>query len=741
MNPKLSDYYPATRPNGLAWPHAPILAVQNHKLLFCPIAKNGCTSLKRLMVSLSDVEHKELFLSGDVHRGIDNHRTGLKLLDHDLDLARQIMSSEKYYKFAVIRDPFTRLVSAYLEKFVINRLGKPNQYHTGPVVAGVQGTDQPDFQRGITFAEFIRYITSQAPESLDPHWKPQVLYLAGIHYDRIYRMDQLDALCSDLASRVGHPVSLEKKNASEKSGSRFLPDAAHLYADELKRPQAIDKCSFLDSELMFDIAQYFADDYRLCVDARQKNQPAAETQRVSLPTQDPAGPPPPRDAAQPAADSGESSAHFVADHGESAITGETFRRPLLPTDTLFFLHLPKCGGTTFGGLLQQMFRRDVDVYANPYRRRELLDAPREELQSYRLIRGHFQYPDVIRKLGFLPRSVTLLRDPIARFISHYQMRKHPRWQPDNPPQRAYQAKLNSMSFEQFLECPELTSELANLQYRFLAGFRRDKLGMPVCDFNEPYARLLDNFEVVGILERFDELLEAFCFVFDFPPVTTFSNQNVSPDRDKRSQFSGELLERVAELNQHDLELYALAQHRFEQQRSQIRTEFERHPDGLPMLEQPQERIHLDMSRMPPGNNWWESTEHKSYGCVRWTGPGRSAEIHLPLTPGSKNVRLTVIKAAGKDVLRSLRLVVEGTEVPLTWKFKLKRFPRTYTGTIPGEAIPAQRRTKLSLQFSATRRPWRGAPIKAGVCVSSLEIDSAACDAGTPHTAWRRSRAA
>jgi hypothetical protein len=677
------------------------------------------------MVSISDTPHKKLLLAQDIHTGIDRHRTGLKLLDHDLDRARQIMSGTEYLKFAVVRDPFARLVSAYLEKFVVNRFGKPNQHHTGPVIAAVQDRGQPDFRRGITFAQFIKHITSQPPESLDPHWKPQVLYLQGIHYDRVYRMDQLDVLCRELATRVGSPILLEKRNTTQKCHSRFLTEAFDLHADELKKPHRIDKRSFLDSELMCAIARYFADDYRLFLEGVQKGESPVAHPPPSPGRKSNDAPPAPLGVT--AARGG--SERPTSSQRDTGARRQTLRRPLLPTDTLFFLHLPKCGGTTFNGLLHQMFRRDSELYRNPYRRRELLDIRRDELRLYRLIRGHFQYPDIIDKLGFQPRTVTLLRNPIERFISHYQMCKHPRWQSKLAAQQDFQVALNSMSFEEFLERPDLTAELANLQYRFLAGFHKDAAGRPVCDYSRPCEGLLDHFEVVGLLERFDESLEAFCFVFDLPPITGYDNRNVSPDRDERSRLSPEVFERVAELNRHDMQLYATAQQKFERQRRQMRRELKSHPAGLPMLEEPQETLCLDMSRVPPGNNWWDSAEHPRFGCVRWTGPGSSANLYLPLTPGSKNVRLTVIDAAGEDILRSLKLIVEGHEVPLTCESRSKRFPRIFTGTLPAHAVRTGLRTKLSLQVSETRRPKKNHAKKFGIRVSSLEVSPAKADTG------------
>ncbi len=687
--PRLSRYYPPTRKNGLGWPHAAVLALHNHKLLYCPIGKNACTSLKRLMVSLSDIAHRPLFLIRDVHRGLDDHRTGLKLLDLEIDAARRIMESPDYYKFAVARDPVSRLASAYLEMFVVHRMRRPNRYHTGPVVAAVHRTGRPDFRRGITFAQFVRYVTAQDPRGLDPHWKPQSLYLEGIRYDRIYRMDELETLCRDLESRVGHPVRLEKTNVIEAPRVSLVPGAAHRYPGELVAPRSIDKQSLLDDDLAAAITRYYAEDFKLYEQGPPASPPAVPPAHVGSPA-----------GAVPA-----------------------LRKPLRPTEPLFFLHLPKCGGTTLNVLFTQMFRRESEVYANHYRRRELLDTRPDLLRCYRLIRGHFQYPDVARKLGFPPRALTMLRDPVDRFISHFRMHQDGRWKPRSEGRRRYRDAVKRLSLEEFLARPELAAELADLQFRFLAGFRRYEAGRPFADFDQACDALLDKFDAVGILERFDESLRIFCHVFDLPPVETYEQLNVTPGN-SRWMPPAAIRQRVAELNRHDLRLYALAKQRFEKLSERVHAELERHGGQPPMLEQPRDRVRLDMSRVPAGNNWRPSTEHRRHGCARWTGPGCASNLFLPLTPGPKRVRVEIIGCAGEDVLRSLKLVAAGAEVPLEREPGPARYPRVYAGTVPGGAIRPHRRTKLTLEVCRTRRRGLLNADRCGVLVSSVEVSPA-----------------
>ena len=543
---RLSEVYPPTRPNGLDWPHKSILVLHNHRILFCPIGKNACTSLKRLMVALSDIHHRPLLLSTGVHRGIDDHCTGLKLQDLDIGAARHIMESSDYFKFAVVRDPFARLASAYMEMFVINRFSKPNQFHTGPVVSGVQGSAKPDFRHGITFRQFIGHITAQDPRSLDPHWKPQCLYLEGVDYDRIYGMDELADLRADLEMRVGHPVRLGRANVTEAPDPRDVPNAADRYPDDLVGPRSTNKRSLLDDGIRDAIAHYYADDVRLYEEHSRPRSTLSAPVRSSS-----------SDAAE-----------------------ATLRKPLLATDTLFFLHLPKCGGTTINALLTQMFRRDSDVYANPYRRGELLRIRADELHCYRLIRGHFQYPDVARTLGFPPRAFTMLRDPVDRFISHFHMHRQPDWQPEAANQRKYRDSVAELTLDEFLDRPDLTVELANLQYRFLAGFRRDEAGRPVADFDQPCADLLDNFDVVGLLEHFDASLRLFCFLFDLPPIETYTRLNTRPEERGQAAVPEDVRQRIAELNRHDIDLYSLARDRFARRLRDTDAELEQHGGEL-----------------------------------------------------------------------------------------------------------------------------------------------------------------
>lgn len=168
---------------------------------------------------------------------------------------------------------------------------------------------------------------------------------------------------------------------------------------------------------------------------------------------------------------------------------------------IIYIHVPKCGGTSFGAALRLRYFAsqstislgggDPDLTGNA---RILSDyAERQsELRALvasgrRMIAGHVQYdPDFHDSLGSRYRFVTLLRDPVMRFVSHYhyQQRKHP--DPDRAP-----------TLEAFLDSEE--AQHIGSQYLFyFAGKSQDMIS----DTGPLITRAIQNlrrFDIVGDL--------------------------------------------------------------------------------------------------------------------------------------------------------------------------------------------------------------------------------------------------
>jgi hypothetical protein len=255
--------WPSGQNNKLRWPYGSLMVAEKQKVLYVPIAKSACTTLKNMMIRLAEIKQVEDATRLDVHFVTDKFNTGVQLKDKPMERAREILASDDYFKFSVIREPMERVISAYLEKFVYNRSNVRNHFHIRPVIKSVRETDDIDIDAGISFDEFAAYILDQDPYELDPHWRPQHLYLRGIpNFTRIFRLDNIQSLEEYLQKELGISVELGHRNKTRKS-DQHLVGVHSLVARDVEKAGPIDPDSFLDSPLMDQLKEYYREDANL----------------------------------------------------------------------------------------------------------------------------------------------------------------------------------------------------------------------------------------------------------------------------------------------------------------------------------------------------------------------------------------------------------------------------------------------------------------------------------------------
>jgi hypothetical protein len=243
--------------NHLPWPLWQMVVLKKIRILYNPIAKCGSSFLRQAMVALSGMPESITQLP------LDTYCTGLQLGDLPREEAQAILHDPSFLRIAVIRDPFGRLVSAYLDKFVLNRMDVGNRFHTTAVIAEIRGRAQPteaDFHRSISFAEFVEYLVTQPPEKLDPHWCPQVLYLKSARF-QLFRLDRLEALDQTLIARGAAPVQGDRRNVTRQTAIE-VPDAHRRAPDSLPHAD-IATSSFYDELLRRKVEAYYALDLTL----------------------------------------------------------------------------------------------------------------------------------------------------------------------------------------------------------------------------------------------------------------------------------------------------------------------------------------------------------------------------------------------------------------------------------------------------------------------------------------------
>lgn len=223
--------------------------------------------------------------------------------------------------------------------------------------------------------------------------------------------------------------------------------------------------------------------------------------------------------------------------------------------SVFFLHLPKTGGTTMRRVLDREYRsarryeigEDITGDIRAFRAQAWAagDAPR-------LVQGHMSY-GLHRFVPGPTTYVTLLREPLRRALSDYH---YVTSTPDHP---IYE-RVKDMGLVEYFESG-ITGQLSNGQVRLLSG---DSLsGDPGVPSNRPMEeadleRARDNlkhgFAAVGVLERFDESILLFRRRLGWQwPFYVRENVTARPYRPEAVDPAG--LDRIRELNRLDIRLY------------------------------------------------------------------------------------------------------------------------------------------------------------------------------------------
>lgn len=183
-----------------------VIVLRDHRILFVPIPKSGCTSVKWQLARLAGLRPEQFRMSRakDVTRSLAIHDMDLWGAAHrwsDLPEAEQaaILADDSWLRFAVVRDPAARLWSAWQSKLL---LAEP-RFHG-------RFADEPWFPHRIGsvddvvdgFRAFVRALARDDPPQ-DNHWAPQRPMLEGYALTFIGRAEQPDETQAWLCDHVG----------------------------------------------------------------------------------------------------------------------------------------------------------------------------------------------------------------------------------------------------------------------------------------------------------------------------------------------------------------------------------------------------------------------------------------------------------------------------------------------------------------------------------------------------------
>lgn len=162
-----------------------------HNAVFVEVPKAGCTTVKRLL-QYAEVDGRVEDLPADVHR---REQSPLQAPEEGNDLDYLFGPGSDFFRFAFVRNPFTRSLSCYLDKIV----GNPWERDIRLPQLGFSKDAYP------TFVEFLEAVAAQDERRMDIHWTPQsrLLSLDTVSYHFLGRFEAFQADLRRVQQRVG----------------------------------------------------------------------------------------------------------------------------------------------------------------------------------------------------------------------------------------------------------------------------------------------------------------------------------------------------------------------------------------------------------------------------------------------------------------------------------------------------------------------------------------------------------
>ncbi len=158
-----------------------------HRTIYVETPKVGCTAIKKIL-QFSELDFDISRMPEDVHE--KDHSPLRSPLFSETDFLRCLQSPD-YFVFSFVRNPITRVLSAYLDKI----LGRPGIVTPIQKKMGIN-----PFEHIPSFGEFIDIVYRQSLGEMNPHWAPQsfLLGIENIRYDYLGRFEYFDSAIDSL---------------------------------------------------------------------------------------------------------------------------------------------------------------------------------------------------------------------------------------------------------------------------------------------------------------------------------------------------------------------------------------------------------------------------------------------------------------------------------------------------------------------------------------------------------------
>jgi len=252
------------------------------------------------------------------------------------------------------------------------------------------------------------------------------------------------------------------------------------------------------------------------------------------------------------------------------------------SENIFFLHIPKCGGRSIETAIKSCYltldvRKDRHLvrhdsqasakvgdilfglnytYGDPNDLQEVKFRAEQlayymGLKNVKYISGHLPFNDkVYKEFNKRFKYITILRDPVKRWISHYfyvRHRQSDRW-------------IIEEDFMSYLKSDQAKS-IGHDYVKYLGG-AREHSDYASKDAIESAIANLHKFEIVGFLEYLDHFVESFRECFGICLKIQKKNQSPVSNSFRNRLVTEEIEEIIQDICKPDIEVYKYAKENF-----------------------------------------------------------------------------------------------------------------------------------------------------------------------------------
>lgn len=162
------------------------------------IPKNGCSTL-RLSVAIANGTIDGIEQGNWIHQNNQTFKPTLK------------EAATAHYKFVVLRCPFRRLASVFLDKFVAK---EPDAWQYRDLLKREVNLDD------LTFEQFVKSLAVPPMKVANIHWKPQSLFLLYKEYDDYFALEHFDKAITTLKDKIDLDV-VDARNLTGHGTDKF----------------------------------------------------------------------------------------------------------------------------------------------------------------------------------------------------------------------------------------------------------------------------------------------------------------------------------------------------------------------------------------------------------------------------------------------------------------------------------------------------------------------------------------